>query len=54
LADPQPREAEPFTRQELMGHTKIETTKIYLHVMKKGGMGAVSPLDRMKGEGREG
>ena len=51
---PQPREAKPFTRQELMGHSKIETTKIYLHVMEKGGLGAVSPLDRMKGERREG
>lgn len=42
------------TVQELMGHTKIETTKIYLHVMEKGGVGAVSPLDRIRGEGREG
>jgi len=54
LADPQPREAEPFTRQELMGHTKIETTKIYLHVMKQGGVGAVSPLDRIKDTRQEG
>ena len=37
-----------------MGHSKIETTKIYLHIMDKGGLGAVSPLDRMKGERREG
>ncbi len=41
------------TVQELMGHTKIETTKIYLHVMQKGSLGAVSPLDRMKGERRK-
>ena len=36
-----------------MGHSKIETTKIYLHIMDKGGLGAVSPLDRMKGERSE-
>lgn len=42
------------TVQELMGHDSVETTQIYLHVMQKGGVGTVSPLDRMKGERREG
>jgi hypothetical protein len=34
------------TVQDLMGHASVETTQIYLHVMKKPGMGVVSPLDR--------
>jgi len=33
------------TVQELMGHTSVETTQIYLHVMQKPGMGVRSPLD---------
>ena len=33
------------TVQDLLGHTKIETTQIYLHVMSKPGMGVRSPLD---------
>lgn len=35
-----------FTRQELMGHASVETTQIYLHVMKKPGLGVRSPLDQ--------
>jgi len=34
------------TVQELMGHADIRTTQIYLHVMKKPGLGVRSPLDQ--------
>ena len=33
------------TVQELLGHTSVETTMIYTHVMNKGGRGVKSPLD---------
>tara|TARA_R110002096_G_scaffold253095_1_gene445989 strand:- start:1444 stop:2856 length:1413 start_codon:yes stop_codon:yes gene_type:complete len=33
------------TVQELMGHSDVSTTMIYLHVMKRPGAGAPSPLD---------
>ena len=33
------------TVQDLMGHTSVETTMIYLHVMKRPGAGGPSPLD---------
>jgi len=33
------------TVQDLMGHASVETTQIYLHVMKKPGLGVRSPLD---------
>ena len=36
------------TVQDLLGHNSVETTQIYTHVMQKGGVGAVSPLDRLK------
>ena len=33
------------TVQELLGHTSVQTTQIYLHVMRKPGLGLKSPLD---------
>lgn len=38
------------TVQALLGHTSVETTMIYTHVLNKGGMGVRSPADRLLGE----
>jgi hypothetical protein len=33
------------TVQDLMGHTSVETTTIFLHVMKRPGTGGPRPLE---------
>lgn len=35
------------TVQELMGHSNVNTTMIYTHVLNKGGHGVKSPLDNL-------
>ena len=35
------------TVQELLGHTDVRTTMIYIHVLNRGGRGVRSPTDAL-------
>jgi integrase len=38
------------TVQELLGHKSVETTMIYTHVIKRGGLAVRSPLEHLDGD----
>lgn len=39
---------------ELLGHTSVETTMFYTHVLNQGALGVRSPADRLLGGRTEG
>lgn len=39
--------------QELLGHNDMKTTMIDTHVLNRGGRRVTSPLDELKGVGRD-